>query len=142
MMILVFGECRRRWERVKRRVDGAAKGAYIVGRDMDTVSRMVRRVEDEVEHGREVGRMVVRNINVRRGSGKEDDEEEWGIVREVVKEIEGGRGERELGLEEQVEELEEHVYLCLITINRTRRMVAQDMGEEMIMSREQHKELE
>ncbi|KAH0455476.1 hypothetical protein IEQ34_015508 [Dendrobium chrysotoxum] len=107
--------CRRRWRRwvsVKwmetagRKVDAAARGAYIVGRDMDTVSRMVRRVHDEVEHRRDVVRLMLRS-----GEGE--------MAREVVRELEMG----EVGFEEQIEELEEHVYLCLLTINRSRRLV-------------------
>ncbi|XP_020581978.1 putative UPF0496 protein 2 [Phalaenopsis equestris] len=106
---------RRRWQRwtdVKwmemegRKVDAAARGAYILGRDMDTVSRMVRRVQDEVEHRRDVVRLVLR-------SGEEE------MVREVVREMEVG----EDVFQEQIEELEEHVYLCLLTINRSRRLV-------------------
>ncbi|KAL0912734.1 hypothetical protein M5K25_018726 [Dendrobium thyrsiflorum] len=110
------GRCRRRWrrwvsvkwmEKAGRKVDAAARGAYIVGRDMDTVSRMVRRVHDEVEHRRDVVRLMLR-------SGELGE-----MAREVVRELEMG----EVGFEEQIEELEEHVYLCLLTINRSRRLV-------------------
>ncbi|XP_008806163.1 putative UPF0496 protein 2 [Phoenix dactylifera] len=97
-------------KRVGAQVDSAAKGAYIVGRDLDTVSRMVRRAHDEVEHGRDVARLVLRN-------------RERPLVREAARELEGGKEE----LAGQLDELEEHVYLCLITINRSRRMVAQEM---------------
>lgn len=100
-----------RLERATARFDAAVKGAYIVGRDLDSVSRMVRRVNDVVEHGRDVERMVVRN-------------REWEMVKEVVREMEGRGG---MGVDEQLMELEEHVYLCLITINRSRKLVAQDM---------------
>ncbi|KAG1359449.1 putative UPF0496 protein 2 [Cocos nucifera] len=97
-------------KRVGAQVDAAAKGAYIVGSDLDTVSRMVRRAHDEVEHGRDVARLVLR-IRERQ------------LVREAAREVEGGEEE----LAEQLNELEEHIYLCLITINRSRRMVAQEM---------------
>ncbi|ONK64321.1 uncharacterized protein A4U43_C07F24470 [Asparagus officinalis] len=103
-------------KRLEPGVDAAAKGAYIVGRDLDTISQMVRRVHDEVEHGRDTGRMVLRN-------------REWGMVKEVVKEMEGRGGEVGLGLEEQLEELEEHVYLCLVTIDRSRRRVVEEIAE-------------
>ncbi|CAL9774090.1 unnamed protein product [Musa acuminata subsp. burmannicoides] len=98
--------------RLGAQVDAAAKGAYIVGRDLDTVSRMVRRVQDEVEHEQEVARMALRA-------------RERQLVREVARVMEGGAA----GMEAQMEELEEHVCLCLITINRSRRMVAQEMME-------------
>ncbi|XP_072995985.1 putative UPF0496 protein 2 [Typha latifolia] len=99
------------YEKASLQLDAAAKGAYIVERDLDTMSRMVRRAHDEIEHGRDVARIVLR-------SGGERE-----VVREVAKEVE--EGEVELG--EQLEELEEHVCLCLVTINRSRRLVAQEM---------------
>ena len=74
---------------------------------------LVRRAHDEVEHGRDVARLVLRN-------------RERQLVREAAREVEGGEEE----LAEQLDELEEHVYLCLITINRSRRMVAQEMMGE------------
>lgn len=92
--------------RAEKKVDAAARGAYIVGRDMDTVSRMVRRAHDEVEHRREMVRFLLRV-----GEGE--------LMKEVVREMELG----EVGFEEQIEELEDHVYLCLLTINRSRRLV-------------------
>ncbi|KQK21466.1 putative UPF0496 protein 2 isoform X2 [Brachypodium distachyon] len=92
-------------------VDTAARGAYIVGRDLDTVSRMVRRAHDELEHGRDMARIAVRG------------HAERPLLREVARE------EEECGedLRGQLEELEEHACLCLTTINRSRRMVAQEM---------------
>ncbi|KAG0484260.1 hypothetical protein HPP92_008339 [Vanilla planifolia] len=104
-------------ERAGRRVDAAARGAYIVERDMDTVSRMVRRVHDEVEHGRDVARLVLLS--------KEKE-----LAREVVRDMEIG----EHWFQEQLEELEEHVYLCLLTINRSRRLFAEEMGEDRTSS--------
>ncbi|KAF8686840.1 hypothetical protein HU200_043341 [Digitaria exilis] len=92
-------------------VDAAARGAYIVGRDLDTVSRMVRRAHDELEHGRDVARIAVR------GRGE----------RPLMQEVEREEAECEEDLRAQLEELEEHVCLCLITINRSRRMVAHQM---------------
>ncbi|PKA50221.1 Putative UPF0496 protein 2 [Apostasia shenzhenica] len=103
-----------RVERAARRVDAAARGAYIVRRDLDTLSRMVQRAHDEAEHGREVAAMALRC--------GEDDE----VIREVVREMEVG----EQGFKDKVEELEEHVYLCLLTINRSRRLVAEELKEE------------
>ncbi|THU63161.1 hypothetical protein C4D60_Mb01t12790 [Musa balbisiana] len=99
-------------ERLGAQVGAAAKGAYIVGRDFDTISRTVRRAHDEVEHEREMARMALRG-------------REWQLAREAAREVEGGAAR----VEEQMEELEEHVYLCLITINRSRSMVAQEVME-------------
>jgi len=101
----------RRYARAGAAVDAAARGAYIVGRDLDTVSRMVRRAHDELEHGRDVARIAVR------GRGERP------LLQEVARE----EAECEEDLRAQLEELEEHVCLCLITINRSRRMVAHQM---------------
>ncbi|CAN6200489.1 unnamed protein product [Urochloa humidicola] len=100
----------RRYARAGAAVDAAARGAYIVGRDLDTVSRMVRRAHDELEHGRDVARIAVRGRDVM-------------LMQEVARE----EAECEEDLRAQLEELEEHVCLCLITINRSRRMVAHEM---------------
>ena len=94
-------------------MDAAARGAYIVGRDLDTVSRMVRRAHDELEHGRDVARIAVR------GRGERP------LMQEVARE----EAECEEDLRAQLQELEEHVCLCLITINRSRRMVAHEMTQ-------------
>ncbi|WOL13417.1 UPF0496 protein 2 [Canna indica] len=93
-------------ERVAAPVDAAAKGVYIVGRDFDTMSRLLQRVHDEVEHEQCVARMVVG---------------EW--ERQLAREVGIGAA----AVEEHLQELEEHVCLCLITINRSRRMVAEEM---------------
>lgn len=91
-------------------MDMAVKGAYIVERDFDTISRMVQRAHDEIEHGRNMVRMVL-------------EERRRKLVREVAREVVEGDEE----FMEQLEELEEHVYLCMITINRSRRLVAQEI---------------
>ncbi|KAB8103910.1 hypothetical protein EE612_036512 [Oryza sativa] len=102
----------RHYARAGATLDAAARGAYIVGRDLDTVSRMVRRAHDELEHGRDVARIAMR------GHGERP------LLQEVAREEE----ECEEDLRAQLAELEEHVCLCLITINRTRRLVAHEMA--------------
>jgi hypothetical protein len=97
-------------EQAELQMDMAVKGAYIVERDFDTISRLVQRAHDEIEHGRDVVRMVL-------------EERKRQLVREVAREVVEGEEE----FLEKLEELEEHVYLCMITINRSRRLVAQDI---------------
>ncbi|KAJ1260785.1 hypothetical protein BS78_10G258600 [Paspalum vaginatum] len=111
----------RRYARAGAAVDAAARGAYIVGRDLDTVSRMVRRAHDELEHGRDVARIAVRG-------GRGRSERPVALLREVARE----EAECEEDLRAQLEELEEHVCLCLITINRSRRMVATEMTRGLV----------
>jgi hypothetical protein len=81
---------------------------------------MVRRAHDELEHGRDVARIAVR------GRGERP------LMQEVARE----EAECEEDLREQLEELEEHVCLCLITINRSRRMVAHEMTQGLPSSLE------
>jgi hypothetical protein len=110
---------RRRHKRAREEaaVDAAARGVYIVERDLDTVSRMVRRAQDELEHGRDMARIAV-------GAAGHGGERPPLLLQEVARE------EEECGedLRCQLEELEEHACLCLLTINRSRRMVAHEMN--------------
>ncbi|XP_062023075.1 UPF0496 protein At1g20180 [Rosa rugosa] len=92
-------------------LDVAAKGIYILINDFDTMSRMVRRLQDEVEHRKAVADLCVRNgVNCE-------------IFNEVVREFHV----HDSNFMEQLEELEEHVYLCMLTINRSRRLVLQEI---------------
>ncbi|CAN8254856.1 unnamed protein product [Cochlearia groenlandica] len=94
------------------RLDAAAKGTYILSRDLETISRLVTRVNDEVEHVR-----AMAEFWVGRGSGRVRAEEE------VAQEMR--RCEESFG--EELDELEEHIYLCFITINRARNLVVKEM---------------
>ncbi|XP_021827726.1 UPF0496 protein At1g20180 [Prunus avium] len=102
-------------------LDVAAKGVYILINDFDTMSRMVRRLHDEVEHSKAIAGMCVsaaRNVkNVNGSSGNCE------IFKEVVREFHA----TESGFVDQLEELEEHIYLCLLTINRSRRLVLEEI---------------
>ncbi|XP_050267739.1 UPF0496 protein At1g20180 [Quercus robur] len=91
-------------------IDVAAKGVYILVNDFDTMSRMVKRLHDEVEHRKAVADICVK-------SGK------FEILKEVVRDLHV----HESSFQEQLEELEEHIYLCFLTINRSRRLVIQEI---------------
>ncbi|XP_021770691.1 UPF0496 protein At1g20180-like [Chenopodium quinoa] len=92
-------------------LDVAARGIYTFINDFDTVGRLVTRLHDEVEHKRQVAKMCVRN-------GRNHE-----VIREALKDIQL----HEHGFEEQMDELEEHIYLCFLTINRSRRLVLQEI---------------
>lgn len=109
----------RHYARAGATVDAAARGAYIVGRDLDTLTRMVRRAHDELEHGRHVARIAV-------------EHGERPLLQEVARE----EAECEADLRTQLEELEEHVCLCLITINRSRRMVAHHFTNQTALNKQ------
>ncbi|KAG1361000.1 putative UPF0496 protein 2 [Cocos nucifera] len=96
-------------------LDAAARGAFALDRDFDTISRMVRRLHDEVEHGRDVIRLFMEDGDMEGG---------WMMLREVVRELQVSEG----CFMDQLAELEEHVYLCFLNIiNRARRMVLEEM---------------
>ncbi|XAR64216.1 hypothetical protein NMG60_11024475 [Bertholletia excelsa] len=84
----------------------AAKGVYILIKDLDTMSRLVRRLGDEIDHGK-----VISDICVR--SGRRE------VVKEVVREFQINQ----TCFLEQLEELEEHVYLCFLNLNRLRTLI-------------------
>ncbi|KAK7382929.1 hypothetical protein VNO78_28593 [Psophocarpus tetragonolobus] len=99
-------------ERVCEQLDVAAKGVYIMINDMDTMSRMVKRLQDEVEH-----RKVIASVCVRNGK--------WEILKQVMKEFH----EHQSGFVDQLEELEGHIYLCFLTTNRSRRLLVKQITD-------------
>jgi hypothetical protein len=97
-------------EKHGEQIDVAARGVYILINDFDTMSRMIRRLHDEVERRQAAAAVCVKN-------GKRE------ILKEVVREFHAN----ESSFLEQIEELEEHIYLCFLTINRSRRLVFQEI---------------
>ncbi|RDX61114.1 UPF0496 protein, partial [Mucuna pruriens] len=96
--------------KVYDQLDIATKGTYILNRDFDTMSRLVTRLHDEIEHNRAMVQFCL-------------DRKEDKFSLQVVKELK----KSDIGFRKQVEELEEHVYLCLVTINRARALVIKEM---------------
>ncbi|KAL8150080.1 UPF0496 protein At1g20180-like [Apium graveolens] len=97
-------------ERMVAQLDVAAKGVYILINDFNTISRLVIRLYDEIEHSKAMADMCVRNGKIE-------------VMKEVVREFRIG----ETCLNEQLKELEEHINLCFLTINRSRRLVVQEL---------------
>ena len=89
--------------KVGKQLDAAAKGTYILNRDFDIMSRLVARLHDEIEHNK----MMIRLCLERR-----EDRFSLQVLRELKRSY--------VGFRKQVEQLEEHVYFCLVTINRAR----------------------
>ncbi|KAH0708631.1 hypothetical protein KY284_010058 [Solanum tuberosum] len=98
--------------KIGAQLDVAAKGTYILNRDFDTMSRLVDRLHDEIEHNKAMIRLCL-------------DRREDSISLKVLKELKKSN----VGFRKQVEELEEHVYLCLLTINRARNLVINEIGK-------------
>ncbi|PKI00410.1 hypothetical protein CRG98_049643 [Punica granatum] len=78
---------------------------------MGTMGSLVGRLQDEVEHTREWADMGAKN-------SKRDK-----ILKEVVRELDLNS----LCFMELLEELEEHIYLCLLAINKSRRSLLQEI---------------
>ncbi|XP_055826315.1 UPF0496 protein At1g20180-like [Solanum dulcamara] len=98
--------------KIGAQLDVAAKGTYILNRDFDTMSRLVDRLHDEIEHNKTMIKLCL-------------DRREDSISLKVLKELKKSN----VGFRQQVEELEEHVYLCLLTINRARTLVINEIGK-------------
>lgn len=99
------------FSKVQEQLDVAAKGTYILNRDFDTISRLVDLLQGEIEHSTTMIRLCL-------------DRREDRVSNEVMKEVK----KSELGLLRLVKEVEEHVYLCLLTINRGRALVIKEIS--------------
>ncbi|KAF8053656.1 hypothetical protein N665_1387s0014 [Sinapis alba] len=97
-------------EKLARQMDIAAKGTFIMIHDLDTLSRLAGRLCDEIEHTKTVAAMCAK-------SGKIE------VLKEALREFDG----HEERFSEQLQELEEHLYLCFHTINRSRRLVLEQI---------------
>ncbi|CAN4085878.1 unnamed protein product [Withania somnifera] len=89
-------------------LDIAAKGTYILIRDLDTISRLIGRLNDELEDLQAIVRFwLERGGDPLQASGE--------VARQLKKNY--------ANFVEQLDELEEHLYLCFMTINRARNLV-------------------
>ncbi|ESQ34777.1 hypothetical protein EUTSA_v10007842mg [Eutrema salsugineum] len=93
-------------EKLGTQMDIAAKGMFILINDLDTLSRLAGRLCDEIEHRKTVAAMCAK-------SGKLE------VLKEGLRELNG----HEERFSQQLQELEEHLFLCFHTINRSRRLV-------------------
>lgn len=98
--------------RVTAQLDAAAKGTYILNRDMDTISRLVARLNDELEHMR----AMVKYWAERKEDRLEASDE---VARQLKK--------NDCSFSQQLDELEEHLYMCFMTVNRARNLVVKEM---------------
>ncbi|KAG8081984.1 hypothetical protein GUJ93_ZPchr0014g46614 [Zizania palustris] len=101
-------------QQLQEQLDTAAKGTYVLGRDLDTVSHLVARLSDGIERENAMARCCVERVE---GSFP---------VQEMVTELRRSCScSRKLA-----EELEEHVCLCLATIHRARVLVITEISKQ------------
>ncbi|QCD94535.1 hypothetical protein DEO72_LG5g2619 [Vigna unguiculata] len=98
--------------KVCEQLDMATKGSYILKKDFDTMSRLVDRLYDDIEHVRAMVQLCL---------DKKIDKFCVQIVKELTK--------SDAGFGKKVEELKEHACLCLVTINRSRDLVTKEMAK-------------
>lgn len=103
--------CDERWlEGLASKLDVAARGVFIMINDFATMSRIVKRLEDEIEH-----RRLVADVCVRKGKKE--------ALKEVVREFQM----HESCFVEQLEELEKQICLCFLDIDRSKRLLLREM---------------
>ncbi|KAL4575460.1 hypothetical protein LXL04_022304 [Taraxacum kok-saghyz] len=95
-------------------LDVAAKGIYMLIKDFDTIGSLVGILHNEVEFGRRMARTCVENM-------KSD------VLEEVLREFRV----HESRFMEQSEELKDHIYLCLLNVNRSRRLIVTKVSQDL-----------
>ncbi|KAL5744663.1 hypothetical protein ACOSQ2_027779 [Xanthoceras sorbifolium] len=102
----------KRLNRVSAQLDAAAKGTYILNRDLDTISRLMARLHDELEHMRSMVKFWLERGEARLQTSCE-------VARQLMK--------NDVSFSQQLDELEEHLYLCFLTVNRARNLVVKEI---------------
>ncbi|CAI9098211.1 OLC1v1034820C1 [Oldenlandia corymbosa var. corymbosa] len=96
-------------ETFETQIDNAAKGIFLLMNDFDTMSRLMIRLHDEIEHSK-----FIADLYLKRKSNE--------MLEEVLKDFRINKNE----VINQLEEVEDHVYLCILNINRSRRLLTQE----------------
>lgn len=92
-------------------LDAAAKGAYVVHKDLDTIDRLVARLHATVENDR-----LTIHLGLERGKDRYN-------IQEMLKQVRRNRA----SFEQQLVDLEEHLFLCFAAINRARLLLLQEI---------------
>ncbi|KAK7380703.1 hypothetical protein VNO78_33218 [Psophocarpus tetragonolobus] len=95
-----------------RQLDAAAKCAYVLSNDLGTIDALVSRLRAAVESDK-----VLVRLGLERGN-------ERYLVEEVIKQL----WKSHKGFLDQVEDLEEHIFLCFYNINKARLLVLQEIS--------------
>jgi hypothetical protein len=102
--------------RLQDQLDAAAKGTYVLGMDLDTMSQLVARLSNGIERENDMTLCCV------------EREREGSSVLEMVSELtrSSSSSKRLAG------ELEEHVCLCPATVHRIRHLVIVEISNSII----------
>lgn len=92
-------------------LDAAAKGAYVLRNDLDTVDRLVARLHAAVENDR-----LLIHLGIERGRDKYS-------IQEILKQLRRNRP----NFVQQLVDLEEHLFLCFAAINRARLLLLHEI---------------
>lgn len=92
-------------------LDAVTRGAYILSKHLDTMIRLVARLHNEVDNNK-----VLIGFCLQR-------KDERYPIQEVVKQLRNS----DFSFAETLDEIEDHVGLCLININRTRKLLVQEI---------------
>lgn len=92
-------------------IDAAAKGAYVLQNDLDTIDRLVARLHAAVENDR-----LLIHLGLQRGRDKYS-------IQEILKQLQRNRP----NFDQQLVDLREHLFLCFAAINRARLLLLQEI---------------
>jgi len=92
-------------------LDAATRGAYILNKHLDTMIRLVARLHNEVDNNKVLIRFCLH---------RKDDRYP---IQEAVKQLR----KNDFSFATTLDEIEDHVDLCLININRTRKLLVQEI---------------
>ncbi|MED6121135.1 hypothetical protein PIB30_027342 [Stylosanthes scabra] len=112
IMELVKMDSENKLRKVIAEVDAAAKGTYIVNKDLETTSRLVARLNNELEYMRTTVKFWLER--------KDEKIQADGEVVRLLK-------QNQCSFSDLLDDLEEHLYLCFMTINRARHLVLKNI---------------
>ncbi|KAK7267264.1 hypothetical protein RIF29_19931 [Crotalaria pallida] len=107
----VYNSCKKRELARLKQLDAAAKGAYVLSNDLDTIDRLVARLHTAVE-----GDKLLVRLGLERGRDSYP-------IQEVLKQL----CKNHQNFLHQLEDLEEHISLCLYTVNKARSLLFQEI---------------
>ncbi|CAA2957744.1 UPF0496 protein At3g19330-like [Olea europaea var. sylvestris] len=92
-------------------LDAAAQGAYVLHKHLDTIDRLVARLCTTIENDK---------LLIRLGLSRRPDRH---AIQEVLKQLQRNRS----SFEQQLMDLEEHLLLCFLAINRARSLLLKEI---------------